>query len=211
MSTDLDHLEKALPGFLKARDIIKGRGDSIGMFEFRGDKFAFYRFANRYRMALCFRGVELDGFGAETQKGYGALTRIFLTWSVFERYTGLAGIHHPYSKFFHYVPKREVSLLAETIKRNDPERRLFKFLRQLLRDEQHRDSLDRFQAGDGWAVVYYASALRHMYVHGHLTAHAQGCTGEQVAMICDEISRRLLHWIQSDFGRRLQLAAAIAR
>ena len=211
METNLKHLEEALPGFLEARAMIKKKGDSIEMLGFIGDKFEFYRFVNRYRLALRFDGVKLQGFGSETQKGYSALTRIFLAYSAFERYAELGGIFHPFRKFFNHVPRREMSALAETIKRHDPERKLFDFLRRLLVEEKHRTSLDRFQAGDVWQVVYYASALRHMYVHGHLTAFAQGCSSEQVSMICNEIARRLLYWIKTDFDRRLSLAAMVQR
>ena len=206
MDTDLKYLDAALPGFLEARKIIKTNGNAVVMFDFKGDKFEFYRFANRYRMALRFRGMKLEGFGAETEKGYSALTRIFLSYSVFERYTGLAGIWQPYKPFFKNVPPHELSNLAKLIHRNDPERKLFNFLRQLLKEELHKDSLDRFQAGDTWKVIYYASALRHMYVHGHLTAFAQGVPAGNIAMICNEISRSLLHWIRCDFSRRLELA-----
>lgn len=209
MDQDYTYLDKALPGFVKARGIIKRHKDSVTMFEFNGDKFEFYRFVNRYRLALRFDGVKLQGFGSETQKGYSALTRIFLAYSAFERYAELGGIFHPFRKFFHHVPRREMSALAETIKRHDPERKLFDFLRRLLVEEKHRTSLDRFQAGDVWQVVYYASALRHMYVHGHLTAFAQGCSSEQISMICNEIARRLLYWIKCDFDRRLSLASVV--
>lgn len=203
---DLQHLEDALPGFLESRKLIKANNDSPGVLHFVGDKFVFYRFANRYRMALQFRGVTLEGFGKETEQGYSALTRIFLVWSVFERYTEMAGVHPPYKPFFLHVPKSELGALARVIDRNDPERRLFDFLRRQVRDEIHKKSLDRFRGGDDWAVVYYASALRHIYVHGHLTAAAQGCTGAQVGMICNEVSRSLLHWIGKDFARRLKIA-----
>ena len=209
METNLKHLEEALPGFLEARAMIKKKGDSIEMLGFIGDKFEFYRFVNRYRMALRFKGVKLEGFGAETEKGYSALTRIFLTYSVFERYTALAGIWQPYKPFFRNVPARELSGLADIIKRNDPDRKLFNFLRQLLKEDLHKQSLDRFQAGETWQTIYYASALRHMYVHGHLTAFTQGVPAEQMAMICNEISRSLLHWIKCDFDRRLALAAMV--
>ena len=206
---DYKYLDAALPGFVKARGIIKKNKDSVAMFEFRGDKFDFYRFVNRYRMALRFKGVKLDGFGPETEKGYSALTRIFLVYSVFERYTALAGIWQPYKPFFRNVPARELSALADIIKRNDPERRLFNFLRQLLKEDLHKESLDRFQAGETWQTIYYASALRHMYVHGHLTAFTQGVPAEHMAMICNEISRSLLHWISGDFDRRLSVAAMV--
>ena len=206
---DYTYLDKALPGFIKARGIIKRHKDSVGMFEFNGDKFEFYRFVNRYRMAVCFKGVKLEGFSAETEKGYSALTRIFLTYSVFERYTALAGIWQPYKPFFRNVAPRELTALADIIKRNDPRRKLFDFLRQLLKEDLHKQSLDRFQAGETWQTIYYASALRHMYVHGHLTASPQGVPADNIAMICNEVSRSLLHWIKTDFDRRLALAAMV--
>lgn len=189
--------------------MIKEKGDSIQMLGFEGEKFEFYRFVNRYRMAVRFKGVKLDGFGPETEKGYSALTRIFLSYSVFERYTALAGIWQPYKPFFKYVPPRELSGLGEIIKRNDPKRKLFDFLRQLLKEDLHKQSLERFQAGEIWQTIYYASALRHMYVHGHLTASPQGVPPENIAMICNEVSRSLLHWIKCDFARRLSLAAMV--
>jgi len=206
MERDLKYLDEALPGFLEAHRMIAAKGNSIEMFEFRGDKFEFYRFVNRYRVAMRFEGVKLKGFGTETQKGYSALTRIFMAYSAFERYAHLAGISHPFTKFFKAVPHRELSALAETINRNDPDRKLFDFLRELLYEDKHREALDRFGRGEVWPVIYYASALRHMYVHGHITAFAQGCSSEQISMISNEISRRLLYWVQCDFARRLKNA-----
>jgi len=81
--SEYQHLEDVLPGFTDARDIIKGADDSIFPLQYKGDKFEFYRFANRYRMAKRFRGIELDGFEQPTQDGYSALTRVFLVCSVF--------------------------------------------------------------------------------------------------------------------------------
>jgi len=209
MASDLQYLDEALPGFVAARKIIKKNGESLAPLGFKGEKFEFYRFAHRYRMALRFRNVELEGFGAETRKGYSGLTRIFLAWSVFERYIGLARIHHPYHEFFAHVPKNEVAMLGQTIKRRDADRKLYRFLRAFLLEEKHKNALDRFQEGNVWKVIYYASALRHAYVHCHLTAFAQGIAAEDVAMICNESSARILHWIKADFARRLELARMV--
>jgi len=106
-------------------------------------------------------------------------------------------------------PRHELSALTKIILRNDPQKKLFDFLRQKLKDDLHKQSLDRFGKGDSWAVINYASALRHIYVHGHLTASPQGCAPENIAMICNEVSRSLLHWISGDFDRRLSLAAMV--
>ena len=41
---EYDYLEKTLPGFSRAREIVKAVGDSTRPLGFKGSKFAFYRF-----------------------------------------------------------------------------------------------------------------------------------------------------------------------
>jgi len=201
------YLDDVLPGFSNTRALIKASGDSIKPFGFLGDKYEFYRFANRYRMAVRFTAIQLDGFGEDTERGYSALTRTFFAWSVFERYTDLAGIHCPFAPFFAYVPKIELNKLAQVIDRADPDYKLFDHLRsQSL--PQNQEQLDRFRSGDRRAVVFYASSIRHIYVHGHLTAHPNGCASGNVETICHAISDFLLNGIRDDFQRRLKIAKA---
>ena len=205
--SEYDYLDQVLPGFCEARALIKDNGDSLKTFGFLGDKFEFYRFANRYRMTTRFRAIELDGFGEATEAGYSALTRTFFAWSVFERYTDLCGIHCPYGPFFTYIPKIEMSKLANVIDRADSEYRLFDHLRsQSL--PQNQDQLDRFRSGDRRAVIFYAAAIRHIYVHGHLTASPNKCESDNVQTICHAISDFLLKGIREDFQRRLKIARA---
>jgi len=92
---EYDYLEDALPGFSKARLIVKAAEDSIRPLGFKGSKFDFYRFANRFRLATSFRGLNLAGFEEETTDGYGALTRVFFSCSAFEGYTELADDQAP--------------------------------------------------------------------------------------------------------------------
>ena len=203
--SDHPHLESALPGFSEARDIIKAAGDSIFPLQYKGSKFDFYRFANRYRMAVRFQGISLEDFGDETEAGYSALTRVFLVWSVFERYADLAGDLPPYRQLLSLVPKIELAALADHIERHDPEKRLFDFLyEQSL--EQNRGYLDRYRNGDRRGVVFYAAAIRHIYVHGHLTAHPNKCEAENVHSICHHLSDFILTLIRQDFIRRLAVA-----
>ena len=68
----------------------KATGDSIFPLQYKGSKIDFYRFASRYRMAARFRAIDLDDFTEGTTAEYSALTRVFLAWSVFERYADLA-------------------------------------------------------------------------------------------------------------------------
>ena len=45
--SEYDYLDQVLPGFSEARALVKSAGDSVKPFGFFGDKFEFYRFANR--------------------------------------------------------------------------------------------------------------------------------------------------------------------
>ena len=81
--SEYDYLESVLPGFTEARGIIKAAENSVFPLQYKGSKFDFYRFANRYRMAVRFSGIVLDDFADSTTDGYSALTRVFFTWSVF--------------------------------------------------------------------------------------------------------------------------------
>lgn len=204
------HLEEALPGFCEARLLIKATNDSLRPLGLTGDKFEFYRFVNRYRMAVRFAGVKLEGFEQDTVDGYSALTRAFLTWSVFERYAELADLTPPFRGFLSHVPKIEFSKLAQIIESHDPAWKLFDFLRAQA-TPANRASLDNFRKGERREVIFYASAIRHIYVHGHLTAHPNGCKSPEVAVIADALSQYLLDWIGADFRRRLAIGRAMAK
>lgn len=70
---EYEYLEQALPGFSQARLIVKGAGDSIRPLGFKGSKFDFYRFANRFRLATSFQGMNLGGDAPTTAYGGGNL------------------------------------------------------------------------------------------------------------------------------------------
>ncbi len=206
---DHSHLDAVLPGFSEAREIIKTADDSVFPLGYKGSKFDFYRFANRYRMAARFQGLSLEGFEEETEAGYSALTRVFLTWSVFERYSELVGDPSPYKQLLSLVPRISFAELADHIERHDPERRLFDFLyEQSL--EQNRHFLDRYRNGDRRGVVFYAAAIRHIYVHGHLTAHPNRCEAASVQAICHRLADFILSLVRDDFIRRLAVAQGSA-
>lgn len=216
--SDYQHLEAALPGFRRARGIIKSNGDSTRPLQYVGDKFAFYRFVNRYRMAVRFRGIVLDGFEQPTTDGYAALTRAFLAWSVFERYAALCNVRCPYKPLLAHVPKIQLSQLADTIERADRDGKFHEFLveQSVFTKSRHGspadgaqpDGLEKFHDGDRRAVLFHAAAIRHIYVHGHLTAHPNGCSSEDTQTICHAVSDFLFQMIREDFSRRLKLAEA---
>lgn len=206
----LQNLDDALPGFIRAREIIKAADDSVRPLDMLGSKFDFYRFANRYRLALQFRGVVIDGFDEPTVGGYGGLVRLFIVWSVFERYCELTGEHPPYSRLLSRAGRPKLEELALVFIAHDPLHKLFDFLMaQSL--ENNRKNLERFASGDPRGVVAVAAALRHIFAHGHLTAHPNGSKAEDLKIICDAFADFFLDLMRYDFRRRVDFASAMAR
>ena len=206
MADDHAHLEAALPGFSRARTLVKANGDSIAALGFSGTKFDFYRFANRFRLAVSFRGMSLDGFTDETAAGYDALTRVFFAWSAFERYADLANDRPPFRALFAHHPRRHVHELAAHCRSLDPEQRLCTFLVSQSILPTHETHLQRYRDGHDFSVLTLAASIRHIFAHGILTAHPNGLPAANLANIGRSLGNFLVHFIRCDFSRRLQLA-----
>jgi hypothetical protein len=210
MSDDYAHLEAALPGFSRARLLVKAQGDKIGALGFAGTKFDFYRFANRYRLAASFQSIALDGFTDETTAGYSALTRVFFAWSAFERYAELANDRPPFRALFAHYPRRHVHELASACRSLDPQQKLCDFLVTQSLLPVHETHLQRFRDGHDFSVLTLAASIRHVFAHGILTAHPNGLPSANLAALGHGLADFLIGFMRSDFIRRLTLAEALA-
>ena len=199
------HLESTLPGFHDARALFKGNDDSISSMDFKGDKFEFYRFVNRLRLATNFRGVLIDDYDSGTADAYAALTKLFLTWSTFEMYCTLCD--SPYHGMFRYYAKNRTHQLANDYWDNDRDGILIDFL--IERSELHGQDyyLRQFADGNNLRAITVAACMRHIYAHGHLTAHPQGLSAEATSQICHLFADFIHRFIRDDFKRRLQVAS----
>jgi len=206
---EYDYLEKALPGFSKARLIVKVAEDSIQPLGFKGSKFDFYRFANRFRLATAFRGLTLEGFSEETSSGYDALTRVFFTWSAFEGYAELADDIPPYRALFAHHPRHHIRQLAQKCRDLDPDGLLGDFLVDHSQSEYQAVFLERFRDGNDFAVLTHAACIRHIFAHGRLSAHPNGLSAQNIILICNALADFLVDFIRRDFDRRTQLADAL--
>jgi hypothetical protein len=206
MPSDYAHLETALPGFSRARGIVKADGDSIAALGFVGSKFDFYRFANRFRLVTCFEGLRLEGFTEETASGYEALTRVFFAWSAFERYAEMANDRAPYRALFAHHPRKHIHGLAAHCRSLDPEHKLIGFLLEQSILPAHATFLARYRDGHDFSVLTLAASMRHIFAHGILTAHPNGLPAENLANIGRSLGNFLIHFVREDFSRRLKLA-----
>ncbi len=199
------YLEEALPGFHRGRALIKGAGDSLSVLRFIGEKQAFYRFANRLRLAVCFGGLHLKGFGEDTAMGYDALTQVFFTWSAFERYADLANDRPPFRELFVHHPRKAVQDLATLCRAQDPEQKLVEFLITQSLLPVHETHLRRYRDGHDFSVLTLAACIRHIFAHGHLTANPYRLPSSNLVIICCALNDFLLDFIRSDFLRRVQV------
>lgn len=202
------YLEEALPGFHRARKIIKAESDGLSALGLTGTKFDFYRFANRLRLAVCFGGLHLKGFGENTAAGYDALTQVFFTWSAFERYADLAHDRPPFRALFAHHPRAKAHELAALCRAQDPEHRLIDFLISQSLLPVHETHLARYRDGHAFSVLTLAASIRHIFAHGHLTANPNRLPAENLAIICCALSEFLVDFLRSDLLRRIQLAEA---
>lgn len=196
-----DHLEEVFTGFYQARDLIKDNGDSIRAFGYLGDKFDFYRFVNRFRLAVKFKGLEIQDFHDETESTYGALTKMFLTWSTFEMYCHMCD--KPYYGMFHNYPRNKTLQLADAYRQHDHEERLINFLIDNTFEHGQAHFLRQFRDGRKLNIITVGACIRHIYAHGHLTAHPQGMEAEDMRAICELFCDYITTFIRSDFQRRL--------
>jgi hypothetical protein len=60
-------------------------------------------------------------------------------------------------------------------------------------------------------VVAVAAALRHIFAHGHLTAHPNGANAADLMAICDAFSEFFLNLMRADFLRRVNFAEAMSK
>ena len=202
------YLEETLPGFHRGRALIKGAGDSLTGLGFVGTKFDFYRFANRLRLAACFGGLHLKGFGDDTAAGYDALTQVFFTWSAFERYADLANDRPPFRSLFAHHSRSKFRELASQCRAQDPEHKLVDFLITQTLLPVHETHLRRYREGHDFSVLTLAACIRHIFAHGHLTANPYRLPAGNLVLICCLLNDFLLDFMRSDFLRRLQLAEA---
>mgnify|MGYP001244609361 CR=1 FL=1 len=205
---DYAYLDDSLPGFQRARLLVKAQGDSLAALGFCGSKFDFYRFANRFRVAVSFRGMALDGFSEETAAGYDALTRVFFVWSSFERYADLAGDRAPFRALFAHHPRRHVHDLATRCRALDPEQRLCDFLVEQSLLPVHETYLRRYRDGHDFSVLTLAACIRHIFAHGILTAHPNRLPTANLVGIGDSLGAFLIQFVRDDFARRLSFAEA---
>jgi hypothetical protein len=176
-------------------------GHSLDQMGLKGTASDVPRWNARVKLARDFQGLAVPSLSEKTLKGYNAFFQVFLTHSALERYLNLIG-----ATTDHLEPLLQPYEPKETIKEffgYDKKGRLFDFLHERLDKERARNRLKACREGTCCNVAHVSAAVRHIFAHGHLTAHAHGINPNQVASACGTISEFLLNFMDADFTLRM--------
>ncbi len=168
-------------GYASFCDLARGGHDARAM-GFHGKNGDVSRFAARFRVAKSFEGIALEGYTQETVNGYNALLRVFLVWSAFERFMGLLQVKPEtiLPRLRAYAPARHI----QAIRKHDRSQLWLSFLTERVNPELHKQ-LNAIRSGTSNNITFVAAAARHIFAHGHLSAHANGAAPSDVDAICN--------------------------
>jgi hypothetical protein len=158
------------------------------------------RWNSRVKLARNFRGLHIIDCSDKTLKGYNALFQVFLTHSALERYLEIIDM-----KDDHLEPLLQPYSPDKTIKEffdHDKKGKLFEFLSRRL-TPRLRSKLTACRDGTCTNVCCLSASVRHIFAHGHLTAHSYGMNPNQVFAACNAVSEFLLDFMDSDFTMRV--------
>lgn len=158
------------------------------------------RFAARYRVAKCYRGIILESFTQGTAEGYSALFRVLLTWSAFEFFLKAIGVSQ--RDFDASLAAHDTEGWMNHIRATDAGNNFYKFIYERV-NSTHKGELENYFNADPANVTYLASAIRHLTAHGTLTPNADETDPNIVIEICNILSDALMFIMDNEFSTRM--------
>ena len=140
------------------------------------------RWNTRVKLARNFRGLEVEGYTELTLQGYNALFRVFLTHSALELYRPIVNLdakNDLLAALGPYNPDGPVKKFFAL----DRSGRLFDFLQSKLDKQRSKDSLRACREGASADVTCLSASVRHIFVHGHLSAHSNEIRPKQIVPV----------------------------
>jgi hypothetical protein len=156
------------------------------------------RLNSRMRLARSFQGILLEGYNEKTISGYNALFQVFLTHSVLEQYCHVFG--HRLDRLAPVMAPYAPETVITTFRDSDPEQRFYKFLHERVNNYLKQHLINCFNGSDA-NVGHLSASIRHIFAHGHLTAHANNVNPDHVNLVCACISDFLLNFMDAEFTK----------
>ncbi len=144
-----------------------------------------YRFTNRFRVAKAFLGIKLDNYTPNTVIGYDSLFKVFLAYSAFELFLKIIG-KKQYTVMGMLTPYKPANHIAVVLQK-DKGKQFYTFVHHYLDNPNHKKNLKDVYDGNSQNITYIASSIRHIFAHGHLSAHANNCNPLTVKEVCNNV------------------------
>jgi hypothetical protein len=177
-------------------------GYSLSDLGFRTTRAEVFRFANRFRVARAFRGVDLTHYSAPTVRAYGALFRIFVTWSCLEQYLKVLGAKDGDALL--ESGERQACLAA--IRAADTGGNFVNGVCDRTRDLKLVRVVKLCINGTEDRIVPVVRAVRHSFAHGDLAPGANRAKPGVAQAMAKSVCPILLEAIDRDFTRRVEAA-----
>lgn len=182
-------------GYAAFRDLTSS-GRSAQSIGFRKDIGHVSRFASRFRVAKSFDGIQLQGYTVPTVRGYNALFKVFLAYTAYDLFKGIA----PEALIAERAKDYPVKALMTEIRKRDRSIQWIKFLKDHA-TVKWRNKLGDIMSGQSDDIFDLAAAARHIFAHGHLTAHPGGVDASEPVIICDILFDFLMKFMDNEFDR----------
>jgi hypothetical protein len=180
---------------------LRKSGLSVTDLGFTCDAATINRFSSRYRLARAFKSVELDFYAEKTADGYSELFRLFLTWSAFEQF--LLVVQKEQKELDDLMSKYDSDSLLCAVRAADTNNAFCDFLFTKV-NESHKERLQEYKEGKLLNPTYFASAVRHIFAHGHLGAHAGAARPAQIKRVSMLLSDFHMHVMDSEFSKQMR-------
>jgi|GEM_PF-6248688 len=167
-----------------------------------------YRFGARYRAAKSYKGSKFDGYTSrDTAKGYSALVAMMLAFSAFEYFHKQAlNLNVPdFLKQLNSDHPTEMTNFQddlETLAKDADIDKLFRAIHPHL-DGRHQKSIDDLLSGKDVNLIRAFAAVRHAFIHGHLTPNMKEVDPTTVIELCRLGYRFMMTMMDIQFSARL--------
>ncbi len=195
-----------LPTSYPAFSLALKNGRPFSSFDFHGERENVFRFANRYRIARAFRGIDLAGYEPPTVRAYGALFRHLVTCSAAEQYSKILGMKGDLTYLDAIIALEVKQQCIRNAITADKGGMFFLAVRERITDAKLVAAVTRVLDGKSDLLSPLVRAVRHAFAHGDLAPGAKGAKPGVAQKFTSCVSPAILDSIDVHFTERVSRA-----